>query len=338
MTGMLVIDGSLGGGQILRSSLSLSLITGTPFRIENIRAGRRRPGLMRQHLTCVRAAAEIASAAVAGAELGSAELEFSPGAVRAGDYGFAVGSAGSTGLVLETVLPALALADAPSTIEVRGGTHNPLAPPFEFLVRALFPLLARMGIGVEGELHRTGYYPAGGGHASYRIRPARTLAQLELVERGALLRCAITARVAALPSEIGAREVTALADALGWDRDCGRVERDQRASGPGNAVVVTIESEAITEVVTGFGQKGVPAETIARDLAREVQAYLAADVPVGPHLADQLLLWLALAGRGRFRTVAPTEHTRSHLQLIGAFLDVSTSVEQIGPRTWEVSL
>src|SRR5262245_42204365 len=159
MTDLLHIDGSIGGGQILRSSLALSALTGRPFVIDQIRKKRERPGLMRQHLTAVRAAAQICAAEVMGGELGSTRVGFRPGKVRAGSYRFSVGSAGSAGLVLQTVLPPLMAADAPSELVFEGGTHNPLAPPYPFLDRVFFPLLARMGVGVERELVRAGFYP-----------------------------------------------------------------------------------------------------------------------------------------------------------------------------------
>lgn len=334
---MLLIDGSRGegGGQILRSSLSLSLLTGKAFRIERIRAGRRRPGLLRQHLTAVQAAAAVGGARVEGDRIGSPELLFAPGAVRAGAYSFSVGTAGSTSLVLQTILPALALADAPSTVELRGGTHNPLAPPFDFLARAFFPLLERMGPRVEGVLHRPGFYPAGGGHAVFRITPAARLAPLTLLERGAIRRRAIVATVAHLPGDIGAREIDALADALAWDREVGEVRRADGAAGPGNVVTVDLESDALTEVFTGFGEKGVPAERVAGAVAAEVRQYLDAAVPVGPHLADQLLLWLAIAGDGAFRTVAPTPHTTTQCDVIRAFVDVDITWNQVAPQAWE---
>src|SRR5512147_1952671 len=143
----LEIDGARGegGGQILRSSLALSLVTGTPFRIVNIRAGRKRPGLMRQHLTAVQAAVEVGQARVGGSDVGSRDLTFEPKTIRAGDYRFSVGTAGSATLVLQTVFPALALAKGPSTVTVEGGTHNPMAPPFDFLARVFLPLVGRMG-------------------------------------------------------------------------------------------------------------------------------------------------------------------------------------------------
>ncbi len=334
---MLVIDGSQGegGGQILRSSLALSAITQTPFRIANIRAGRRRPGLLRQHLTAVRAAAEVCGAQISGDELGSGELTFEPGTVRGGAYAFEIGTAGSTSLVLQSILPALALANEPSTVEVRGGTHNPTSPPFDFLVRALFPLLARMGVTVAGTLHRPGFYPAGGGHAVFRVEPTAALTPLALLERGDIRRQRIVALVAALPESIGDREIETIADALGWDRDVGEVQRAPRAIGPGNVVTVEVQADHVTEVFTGFGEKGVRAENVAATVAAEVAAYLDAGVPVGQHLADQLLLWLALAGEGAFRTVAPTMHTTTHCDVIRAFLDVNVDCRQVG-GAWEL--
>src|SRR5215470_13994646 len=159
------IDGSFGegGGQILRSSLSLSLVTGKPFRIENIRANREKPGLLRQHLTAVPAAAEVGAAEVEGASLGSKALSFVPGKVRAGEFRFAIGTAGSGTLGHQTILPALITAVGPSRIDIEGGTHNPAAPPFDFLERSFIPLIERMGPKVKFELQRFVFYPGGGG-------------------------------------------------------------------------------------------------------------------------------------------------------------------------------
>ncbi len=326
---MLVIDGSQGegGGQILRSSLALSLITGTPFRIEEIRAGRKRPGLMRQHLSAVRAAVAVSGAQVSGDAVGSRVLEFAPGSVQSGEYEISVGTAGSTGLVLQAVLPALALASGPSMITLRGGTHNPFAPPFDFLSRALLPLVQKMGPRVSAELRRPGFYPAGGGHAVYQIVPVAALQPLVLRERGPLRRREIVATVAQLSRKIAAREVRAIADALDWPSSVGRIVEVESPIGPGNVVTVDVESEAVTAVFTGFGTRGVRAETVAERVAQEVRDYLRADVPVGPYLADQLLLWLALAGQGAFATVAPTAHTMTHCDVIRTFLDVNLAIE-----------
>src|SRR5262245_17125561 len=174
---MIIIDGSSGegGGQILRTALALSLVTGTPFRIQKIRAGRPKPGLLRQHLTAVQAAVEVGSASASGAELGSQELSFWPGKVRAGAYRFAIGPAGSACLVVQTVLPPLLLAGGPSSLVVEGGTHNPFAPPWDFLARAFFPLLQRMGARVSTTLERHGFFPAGGGRLRVEIEPGPAL-------------------------------------------------------------------------------------------------------------------------------------------------------------------
>jgi len=195
---MIVIDGAQGegGGQILRSALALSLVTGKPFRIRNIRARRKKPGLMRQHLTAVNAAVEVGAARVAGNAIGSTELTFEPAALCSGSYRFAVGTAGSCTLVLQTVLPALILADGPSELLLEGGTHNPAAPPFDFLAGAFLPLLSRMGPRVAAALERPGFYPAGGGRMRVRVTPAKRLLPLHLTERGAIVARALLARIA----------------------------------------------------------------------------------------------------------------------------------------------
>jgi len=336
----LVIDGAKeeGGGQVLRSSLTLSIITGTPFRIENIRARRRRPGLLRQHLTAVQAATAVSGAQVKGASMGSDELVFQPQGVRAGEYAFSIGTAGSTSLVLQTVLPALAMADGPSVVELRGGTHNPSAPPFDFLEKTLFPLVKRMGPRVRATLHRAGFYPAGGGHATFRIEPSETLKPISLLERGPVTGRRIRALVASLPLDIGDREVAAAAESLGWDRSLGEVVRVENSFGPGNMVAVDLTSDHLTEVVTSFGEKGVSAEVVAKSAAREAQNYLDAGAPVGQHLADQLMLWVALAGKGVFRTLQPTGHSTSQLDVIAAFLGREVRCTSLGSDGWEVSL
>src|SRR6185369_8719633 len=204
---MIIIDGSLGegGGQVLRTSLALSLLTGSPFRIENIRAKRKSPGLLRQHLTAVNAATQVGDASVEGASLGSTSLTFIPHGMRAGAYAFAIGTAGSTMLVLQTILLPLALAGEESTIELEGGTHNPAAPPFDFMQNAFLPLLHRMGAEVGIELVRPGFYPAGGGKIVVRIAPAKRLARLDLAHRGDITRRNARAVVANLPYAIAQR-------------------------------------------------------------------------------------------------------------------------------------
>ena len=337
---MITIDGSQGegGGQILRSALALSLITGKPFRIENIRARRKKPGLMRQHLTAVNAAVEVGAARVAGNAIGSPELTFTPTALGSGQYHFAVGTAGSCTLVLQTILPALILAGGPSEILLEGGTHNPAAPPFDFLAGAFLPLLNRMGPSVKATLERPGFYPAGGGRMRVRVTPARKLVPLHLLERGAVVGCTARATVARLPRSIAERELAVVKEKLAWGDDCLNVGETPDSSGPGNVLVLTVASEQVTEVFTGFGEFGVSAETVAGRTVKEVREYLASGVPVGRHLADQLLLPLALAGSGAFCTLSPTAHTTTNIEVLRLFLDLDVKVEQQDEQRWVVSM
>jgi RNA 3'-terminal phosphate cyclase (ATP) len=324
------IDGSQGegGGQILRTSLALSMITGTPVRIDKIRARRARPGLMRQHLTSVLAAARVSGAHVQGAEVGSREITFTPSGIQAGVYHFAIGTAGSTTLILQTVLPALLLASGPSHLTLEGGTHNPMAPPFEFLERVFLPLVRRMGAQVEITLERAGFYPAGGGRLEAVIHPA-ALSPLDLLERGEIRSRRGTVLLANLPEHIAERELRHLAQQTSWPEGALEVRRVESA-GPGNAVLLELESDGITEVFTSIGEVGVAAEKVADRAVQEMRAYLAAGVPVGEHLADQLLLLLALAGGGSFRTLPLSLHARTQIELIPRFLDVRIEVEEEG--------
>jgi len=335
---MIALDGSQGegGGQILRSALALSLVTGTPFRIDNIRAGRPRPGLMRQHLTAVEAAAAVGAAETSGAAVGSRSLSFAPTTVKAGEYTFSVGTAGSATLVLQTVLPSLLTADRPSSLVLEGGTHNPSSPPFDFLAKAFLPLVGRMGARVEATLERPGFYPDGGGRFRVTLAPTKALAPLELEQRGALQTTRVRAVVANLPRAIGERELHRFVARTHWDSSTVSLEAVPNSVGPGNALIAEVESEHVTEVFTAFGEKQVRAETVANVCADEVLGYLATDAPVGPHLADQLVLLLALAGQGTFRTTPPTKHTRTQLDVIPRFLSTSISCTEEAGGTWRI--
>jgi len=321
---MLDLDGAAGegGGQILRTALGLSLVTGTPFRLRNIRAGRERPGLRRQHVTAVEAAARIGAANVEGARLHSRQIDFIPDDVSGGDYTFDVRTAGSATLVLQTVLPALLLTDAPSRLVLRGGTHNPFAPPFEFLFHVFLPWLRRMGASVDTELVRAGFFPAGGGEMRVDVQPVARLAPVDALERGRVVARHATALVADLPLDIAERELHVVAKELGWRKKEMHAVEATSAAGPGNVLTLHVEAQHASEVVTGFGEKGVPAERVARRAAHTLKRYLAADVPVGEHLADQLLVPLALAGGGSFRTLPLSSHARTNASLIERFLPV----------------
>src|SRR6185312_9651945 len=307
MSEFITIDGSQGegGGQILRSSLALSMLTGKPFRIEKIRAGREKPGLMRQHLTAVQAAERVCDGTVEGATIGSRELSFVPGKVKAGDYTFSVGSAGSTTLVLQTVLPPLLVADGPSTLTLEGGTHNIHAPPLDFLEHAFAPVVSRMGPQVSVALERAGFYPAGGGRFFAMIQPAAKLSPIELAERGEIRRRLCKAVVAGLPGEIAVRELDLVKRMMNWTDENCQIRQLPDDQGPGNIVTIEIHGEHVTEVFTGFGQRGVRAEAVAEDAIQQAKSWLASGVPVGKCLADQLILPFAMSGGGAFVAQSP---------------------------------
>ncbi|NIP74086.1 MAG: RNA 3'-terminal phosphate cyclase [Gammaproteobacteria bacterium] len=336
---MLVIDGSMGegGGQVLRTCLALALCRGEAFRIEHVRSRRARPGLLAQHLAAVRAAARVGSARVRGDTLGSDELVFEPEAARPGRYEFQIGTAGSTTLVLQTVLPALLVAAGPSDVSIEGGTHNPLAPPFEFLAQAFLPLLERMGPRVHARLVRPGFYPAGGGLLQVSATPAR-LHPLHLRERGAIRSLRARALLSRLPRHIAERELEVLGRELDIPGESLHVQPVLDARGPGNAVIVEVQCEHVTEVFAGIGIRGVSAEVVAQALVDEVRRYLVADVAVGEHLADQLLVPLALAGGGSFVTLRPSSHATTNAEVIRKFLDVEIELVELGADRWEVRL
>lgn len=310
----------------MRTSLALSALTGQPIRLENVRAKRSRPGLLRQHLTSVTAIAEICGAEVIGAKAHSKTVTFSPGKPHAGNYSFSVGTAGSACLVLQTILYPLLFAEGPSTVVLEGGTHNTMAPPFHFIECTFAPLLRAMGAEVSLRLERHGFYPAGGGRILVAVRPVDKLRPLELLETGALRTRRARAIVSRLSPQIAERELAVLRERLGLDDDDCEVEV-VRAAGPGNVVMMTLGRRSVTETFTAFGEKGLPAERVAAALADEVETFLAADVPVGEHLADQLLLPLALAGGGAFTTTPLSLHSTTNIDVIDCLLGVRPIVE-----------
>ncbi len=328
---MITIDGRQGegGGQVLRTSLGLAAALGTPVRVEHIRAGRKKPGLLRQHLTSAHAAREVCGGELIGASLGSTTLELHPAAVSGGDYRFAVGSAGSALLVLQAVLPALLTADGPSRLTLEGGTHNPWAPPFDFVEATLAPVLARTGVELELELIRAGFYPAGGGELRVEVTPSAAPVPLELLERGPALRRVGAVHLAHLPDSIAEREGRFLRQELRWfDGTCKEVRHDD-SRGPGNALCLLLGFENVEEVVTGFGEKKVPAKRVARAVAKQAARYLEATAPVGEHLADQLMAPLAVLAGGEYRALGPSSHSRTNANVIGRFLPGAVSLEPV---------
>jgi RNA 3'-terminal phosphate cyclase (ATP) len=333
------IDGAFGegGGQILRSALSLSLVTQQPFRITNIRANRQKPGLLKQHLTAVYAALEISKAKVEGAELGSMALEFWPGTVQPGSYHFNIGSAGSCSLVFQTVFPALMMISGQSRLMLEGGTHNPLAPSYDYLQQVFVPILRKMGVTVKLELIRYGFYPAGGGQFTAVIDPVHTLNPIELIHRGNLLEQHARCVSANISPAIAHKEAEIIARQLGWPQnDC--LAHHVPSPGPGNVVMVALRYEALTEMFTAFGKKGLPLKQVAKAAADFTSEYLRQDMPVGEYLADQLIIPMALAGKGRFFTITTSLHTQTNIQVIQKFFDIDISIRQLAANQFEVKI
>lgn len=336
-TPILQISGDSGGGQLLRSSLSLAMITGRPFRMTNIRGKRPKPGLMRQHLTCVKAAAKVCDACVDGAELGSVELVFRPGQVMGGNYSFAIGSGGSTTLVLQTLLPALLHAEAASTLRIDGGTHNPMAPPFDFIEHCYMPVIHSLGAKTEVKLERAGFMQAGGGVISAEIRPIKKWKKLKLTERGALHEAFGRVLHAHLHRDIAEREIATATQLLEWPVGQIDLRYANDSTGPGNAILLGVRFENVCEISSGIAQQGRSAEAVATGAAKGLRSYLASEAPVGVHLADQLLLPMALAGGGVLHTLAISNHTQTNMALIEQFLPVKFAVDEPAPGVKSIS-
>lgn len=335
---MITLDGSQGegGGQILRTALSLSLVTRQPFRIERIRARRSKPGLLRQHLACVAAAKAVGAARTDGDSLGSTELTFRPETIVTGRHEVRIGSAGSTLLVLQTVLPPLMLADAASELYLEGGTHNAFAPPFPFIAEAFLPLVRRMGFDVEGTLENPGFYPNGGGSATFWIRPSAARVPLELSGRTAAPTVSANVCLAELPETVAQRELATIRARLGISEETCRIEHVRRPRGPGNTVHIRAEMDGYAEVFTGFGAPGVRAEEVAGAALEEAASFLDSEAAVGPHLADQLLLPMALGRGGSFVTCELSGHTRTNIEIIGKFIDAGITCDALDKNLWRI--
>ncbi|HEY0720658.1 MAG TPA: RNA 3'-terminal phosphate cyclase [Gammaproteobacteria bacterium] len=331
---MITLDGSFGegGGQILRSALSLSLLTGKPFTIEQIRAARPKPGLRPQHVAAVQAAARISRARVDGDRVGSQRLSFAPGLIQPGNYHFDIGTAGATTLVLQTVLLPLALAQGASQLTISGGTHVPWSPPFHYLDWHWRHFLTRMGIVFELALLRAGFHPHGGGLVMATIPGGCRPHGLEVERRGALRLVRGLSAVANLTQEIAERQraqalrrLQLIAPGVETDIAVGALAADS----PGTMLLLLAEFEASQACFSALGQRGKPAERVADEAADALAVFLASDGAVDAWLADQLLLPLALAeGRSLLRTSAVTPHLLTNAEIIHRFLPVAISMDR----------
>ena len=338
----ILLDGSSGegGGQILRSALSLSAITGRSFRLEKIRAGRKRPGLMRQHLTCVRATASICGARTSALELGCGALSFWPGEISDSYEVFPIGTAGSTSLLLQTVLPILVHGESESEVVFEGGTHVAFAPCFDYVHEVYLPQLRRMGAEVEIALQRHGFFPAGAGRVSLAVGatggfepyhgPESKEGEIEL-----------SARVLSTPHiapSVAEREFEAVRAAFGISADNCSSEIVHDAACAGNVLVLRANGGNATTLCCSLGERGKPARHVAGNAIKAMRRYLGSQAPVDEYLADQLLLPLALAGGGGFTATRLTPHFHSNVEVIEAFLPVKICSEEVDRYAHRVTI
>jgi RNA 3'-terminal phosphate cyclase (ATP) len=338
---MIQIDGRLGegGGQILRTALSLSVVTGKPFRIVNIRKKRSKPGLRHQHLACVNAAAEISGAQCKGNVLQSLTLEFAPATIRPGKYFFAIPTAGSSMQVMQTVFPMLSLAEAPSVVTVRGGTHNPGAPPYEFFRDSFLPLLQRLGFSAEIQLRKHGFYPVGGGEIAATIHPqSRGEQKFSLLQRGEPDIASGEILLSWLPPAIAERERNVLQQRLGWAPAKVKINEITDSPGPGNVVMIRVRYGECTYLFTAFGQRGKPAEQVAADACEAFLSFRLSSATLDEHLANQILLYLAINNGGAFTTPGISLHTKTNIEVIKRFLDVRIDVKKKEDGCFEIQI
>jgi len=360
------VDGSTGegGGQILRTSLTLACITGRNLHIENIRAARRNPGLAKQHLSCVRAACEISGGQCKGAAIGSQVLDFQPGTIHGGNFAFDIGSAGSATLVIQTILPALFLAGKPSTITVTGGTHNPWAPPFDFLVETFLPAIKAAGFDADCKLEKYGFFPAGGGKITLNVRPWRRISGRRFTFCQPAEDIQIHARIytAKLPLHIAQRQKKLLLRSKLKFKNIEHIEVKD-SDGPGNCIMIRLvpasscgslkacpeqsrraegfgDGSPRTTVFTAFGQKGKPSEKVVGEVVKLTEDFLPSGAAIDRFLADQLPIYMAMNYRPGGEKPAPakagdcytasdlTTHLTTNIETIKKFLPVDFIIEQ----------
>ncbi len=355
---MIEIDGSYGegGGQILRTALSLSCLFKRPFKIFNIRKGRKKPGLMPQHLTAVRAAQLVSNAEVKGDYKGSTELIFLPNEVKAGDYFFDIGTAGSTSLVLQTLIPSLMLStkaqhstslqyrgneiEKPqSTVTLKGGTHVPFSPSFDYLQEIFSFFLEKIGIKIRLNIDSYGFYPKGGGKVRAEIYSVKEIKPLKAVDRGEILKIEGYSAVGNLPLSIAERQKNAFLETLNEAIKQLKIPTDIKVlsvntQGEGTYIFIKTDTENVRAGFTSLGERGKRAETVGKEVAQDLQKYYFTGAALDPHIADQIVLYLSLSKQESiFTTSCITQHLITNLWTIKLFHDYYYLVEgEIGKQ------
>ncbi len=324
------IDGSFGqgGGQILRTSLSLACITGKHLYMKNIRANRPRPGLRKQHLVCVEAAKLICNAKCSEVQIGSSVLEFKPEKVVAGNYNFDIGSAGSVFLVMQTILPVLFTANEKSNVTITGGTHNLWAPPHDFIKNSFLPAIAAADFKADCKLLKYGFSPGGGGQINFTVRPRHNSDYIiNLCEP--ILNPVISAKIytSKLPIQIAQKQQKMLLDS-GLNIDIYEHIDVVDSNSAGNCIVIYIAGDNRFIICTGFGAKGKSSQKVVGEVANEAQDYLNSRAGIDHHLADQLVIYMAMQKKGFFTTNQLSKHLITNIEVIKKFLNVDFTVEQ----------
>jgi len=345
---MIEIDGSFGegGGQILRTALSLSCLFQKPFRISHIRKGRKKPGLMPQHLTCVKAMQLLSDAEVIGDRLGSSELIFKPGAVRGGEFFFDVGTAGSTSLVMQTIIPSLIFSKEKASIILKGGTHVPFSPSFDYIAEVFVPTLERLGMRIRLKIESYGFYPKGGGRVGIETFPVESIKPLRVNERGKILRIKGYSVSGNLPLSIAERQKNAAIEKIhseikGLECPVEIGTMSVQTPGHGTFIYILSETEYAIAGFTALGERGKRAETVGEEAVKEFIEYYSTDAALDKHLSDQLVLYLSMSKEGSiFTTSSITQHLMTNLWAIGLFHTFHYSVDgAIGkPGTVRITL
>jgi len=339
---LVVIDGSYGegGGQILRTSVALSAITGIPVRVINIRKKRSNPGLRNQHITAIKAVAEVSGAKVDGLRLGSTEITFYPGSPKPGKYFFDVGTAGSVTLVLQSLLPVLTLIEGSFEVKIRGGTDVPWSPPIDYFRSVIKPLLQYMGFNFDLELRTRGFYPKGGGEIIVKGAGAR-LRPIILNERGALLEVGASIWLYNLPEHIAERmKRTLMLEGYNAFKVTPRVTIDKgRSLSPGTGAVIYAKFEKTVLGADKLGEKGVRAETVAKECVESLKREVFSGATLDIHAADQLPPFMVLAhGESLYKVREITNHARTNLWVISQFLGDLYSIRSIEKSLYEVRI
>ena len=336
---MIVVDGAQGegGGQIFRSTLTLSLCTGQPVRLINIRAGRKKPGLLRQHLTCLNAAQTISNADITGDELGSQTVTFVPEPVQWGNYYFAIGSAGSTTLVFQTLFLPLARCEGVSHLQLEGGTHNDLAPSVDFMEHCFLPVAEQLGWQADSNLERYGFAPKGGGIWHVQIQPVGSTQPLHLLERGKIVRRYAQATSANIAEHVTQRELASIQQQCQWSPDQLQ-QALVESPGPGNILSLRLEMPRVTALFETVGARGKTAERVATKAVTMMNDYLGTNAVVCEYLADQLILPMVLGSGGSFTTSVVSQHLRTNIDVVCQLTGADIQLEQVEDRCWRVTV